>query len=382
MRLERMILEKFRNHRHTEMDCGPAVNVLLGNNGEGKTNVLEAISFLCLTKSFYAGSDIAALQIGESSFSLHGRFRSDQGIVYDVALQYDGPAKSKEYRVNAALPERLAEVVGRFPLVVLSPENSSVTFGTPADRRKFMDLVLSQASRSYLEDLLEYRRILRQRNRILTEAKLRRQQADPSLHAWNESLVLHGSRVVHRRGAFVDEFVPYVERVAEQMTGSRDRPAIGYLTNVRSTERKSLEEIEACFLAALNQASEEEKRIGSTLVGPHRDELELRVDDLDLRSYASQGQHRTFLVALKVAEFHYLRDRCKETPVLLLDDALGELDGERSGRLLGLVDGLGQTFITSTGEQVLAQSPGDRPPRKFSVKEGRVLNGKEAAIIG
>src|SRR5512132_3733918 len=164
-------LRNFRNHADSQLDFGQGINVLSGRNGQGKTNILEAISYLSLTKSFYASSDATAVRFGTDAFAVEGEIIAGSGLRYTVQVTYGIKEGEKVFTVNNTRPESLASVIGTFPVVILSPENNAITFGGPAARRRFVDLTLSQVSRVYLEDLLEYRKILRQRNRLLSDAR-------------------------------------------------------------------------------------------------------------------------------------------------------------------------------------------------------------------
>ncbi|MBI4427572.1 MAG: DNA replication and repair protein RecF, partial [Ignavibacteriales bacterium] len=222
MRIRSLRLHNFRNHKATTLQCGEQSNVFVGENGEGKTSILEAISFLCLTKSFYAGSDTSAVQLGEEGFEVTGELVTDKGVEYRVALGYNAADKEKTFLVNKSELEKLSAAIGMFPVVVLSPENGTITAGPPSERRKFLDLVLAQSNKSYLADLLGYRRVLKQRNKILLDAKFSRQDPGPLLEPWNESLIQHGSRIAVKRMSFVEEFNPYVTRVYEEISGGAE----------------------------------------------------------------------------------------------------------------------------------------------------------------
>ncbi|MBI3006388.1 MAG: DNA replication/repair protein RecF, partial [Ignavibacteriales bacterium] len=347
MKIRSLQLNNFRNHKATAVQCGEQSNVFVGENGEGKTSILEAISFLCLTKSFYAGSDTSAVQIGERGFDVTGELVADKGVEYRIALGYNASDKEKTFLVNRSPLEKLSAAIGMFPVVVLSPENGAITAGAPSERRKFLDLVLSQSNKSYLADLLEYRRVLRQRNKILLDAKFSRQDPVSLLEPWNDSLIRHGSKIALRRMSFVEEFNPYVTRVYEEISGGAEKPAIVCQSALLGTEGRR-DEVEQLFRTKLSASAHEEQRTASTVVGPHRDDLQLKVNNMDARQFASQGQHKTFLVALKIAEFNYMKDACQETPVFLLDDVFSELDEHRSQRLIQATQSLGQTFITTT----------------------------------
>ncbi len=378
MKLLSLKLHNFRNHQDSVLECAEQINVLLGQNGQGKTNILEAISYLCLTKSFYASSDATALSIGESFFEAKGKFLSDQNIETDVRVSYDLESGEKIFTLNRITMEGFSSVIGRFPVVVLSPENNAITFGGPAERRKFIDLDLSQTSKAYLQDLLEYRRVLKQRNRILTEAKTTHSDLLEELVAWNESLVKYGSRVFERRQRFLQQFQPYVCEAYQKLTVDNEQPSLEYqpaidVANSANGIDVGLGTFQKAFEVELEENQSDELRLGTTLVGPHRDDVVFKINGMDLRKYASQGQHKTFLIALKIAEFFYLKELNGETPIVLLDDAFSELDGSRKARLTELLQQLGQTFITVTTPLLFTAGTGsNRCSRTFFVERGTI----------
>lgn len=371
MHIEEVRLRNFRNHAETQLNFGQGINVLWGRNGQGKTNILEAISYLCLTKSFYASSDATAVRFGTEAFAVEGEIVTGTGLRYTVQAAYDRVTGEKAFAVNTRRPESLASVIGTFPLVILSPENNAITFGGPVARRRFIDLTLSQVSRVYLEDVLEYRKVLRQRNRLLIDARATGASIASTLEPWTVSLVQYGSRIVKRRQEFVAEFKAYIDRSYRMFVDSGEDPGIEYTTSASVAEGATVEEIAGVMAGELKTRAGEEMRRGSTLVGPHRDELRLSINGAALQQYASQGQHKTFLVALKTAEFFYLQERRGESPLFLLDDLFSELDGGRSRRILDLVAGMGQTIITTTGERVLDETAGwNDHLRRFIIENG------------
>lgn len=353
------------------------MNVLVGDNGQGKTNALEALSFFCLTKSFYASADATVLQREKTFFEIEGTLESDGGKEYSLRVAYDDHLKKKKYTINGMEVEKFSTVIGMFPVVILSPENNAITFGSPNDRRKFADLVISQSSASYMEDLMEYRRILRQRNRILSEAQ--GNDCADRLGPWNDMLIAYGARIVRRRRIFIKEFMPYIADTYRHIVGDQETPAIEYLPTVPAGENDEGNDIAQAIAAKLQRRYKDELRFKTTLVGPHRDEILFSLNGMHLKHFASQGQHKTFLVALKVAEFFYLKERCNETPVFLLDDVFSELDEHRSQKLLSLVDTLGQSFITATSEKIFGGSRWDNERKKFHISNGSVVNEKRAA---
>ena len=379
MKIREIHVQKFRNHAQSDVVFGEGINAVLGENGEGKTNLLEAISYLCLTKSFFGSADGVVLQVGESRFEITGELETDEGIRYHVGVAYNQADGDKQFLINKSSVEKFSEVVGQFPVVVLSPESGAITTGGPVDRRRFLDFVISQSSKLYLEDLLEYRRVLRQRNRLLFDSKVNRSDCTELLEPWDEELIERGSRITHRRGVFLKELQPIVHESYGKIAGRTEKPTINYQPSVAESEGVSEEELRGAFRRELNRKSGEERRLGITLVGPHRDELELAINKLGVRSHASQGQHKTFLIALKVAEFLYLQNKRNERPILLLDDIFTELDNHRAERLLALTGSVGQAFITATSEGVF-------PPdfdwaganKRFVVQKGTVAHAEAA----
>lgn len=384
MRVQEVRISNFRNHAATELEFGEGINALLGNNGQGKTNVLEALSYLSLTKSFYAVNDATALRIGEEAFEVEGTLVTDAGASNTVRVAY-ARAGEKLFTINGARPETLASVIGRFPLVVLSPENNAITFGGPSERRRFMDLLLSQIRRAYLEDLIEYRRALKQRNRLLLEAKTGGRLAPEMLAPWTAALIRLGGRIAHCRKMFAAEFREYVQRTYRDLVSNgvdrREAPDISYASLQGIADSGDVEATSALLAAEFNRRESEEWKRGTTLAGPHRDDLELSIDGISVQRYASQGQHKTMLIALKMAEFFYLRERCDETPILLLDDVFSELDETRSRLLLNALNAFGQTFVTTTDEKMFHGTVqwNDRN-RRFAVEAGRVRTGTGALL--
>jgi DNA replication and repair protein RecF len=378
LKLKNVQLENFRNHSSTMINCSQGVNVFLGNNGEGKTNILEGMSFLCLSKSIFNASDSIVTKNGEKYFTVSGGILSDGGVEYEARVGYEKEQNFKTVTINKARLEKLSLLIGQFPIVVLSPEQSSITLGSPIDRRRFVDFVISQSSKTYLENLIDYRKILKQRNKILTDLVSNRKENGNEIESWNENLVKVGSAIMQKRMEFVELFKGIMVKSYSQLAGKDEQPGISYEPSFQVIS-KEIEGIKSLFLKAIDEQWTLERRIGYSLVGPHKDEFVFQINSLNARSYASQGQHKTLLIALKLAEFYYLKEQCKETPVLLLDDVLSELDRDRSQRLLEVVADLGQIFITSADERTLDWLPvASALPRKFYIKQGKIERVEDA----
>lgn len=375
MVLESLRLRSFRAHERTECDLAPSINLLFGPNGAGKTNVLEAIHYLCLSKGFVSSSDRYILRLGDGHVEVSGHFRRDDGRDVRVRLAYV-PGEGKQFFVNGAPLERLSDLIGRLPAVVYSPQDHALTTGGPEERRRFMDNLLSQARPAYLDSLLKYRRVLKQRNRLL--GRYRDHRTGPPaalLDPWNEELIHLGSRIIAVRSAFTSEFAGFLEEAYREIEFAAERPTLQYGTLEGASEADEAK-IASIFRRALEDDARNECRRGLSLVGPHRDELVFRLNTLLVRRYASQGQHRTFGMAMKLAKYFYLRERTGEAPLLLLDDVFDHLDRRRSGAFLQLLQSsrMGQTVITATDRRGFEDhvSFSDTSNRALLVEDGAV----------
>ncbi len=374
MRLTSLRVHNFRNHISSTFEFGDRTNVLLGDNGQGKTNIIEAISYLCLTKSFYASNDAVVLNREGGAFEVEGAMSSEHGIDYLVRVAYDKSIPQKAYFINRRSVEPFSSVIGKYPVVICSPEHAPITMGSPSERRKFVDLVVSQSSEVYFKTLLEYRHTLKQRNKILLDGKFSNTDISMMLESWNEQLIKLGTSLIRRRQKFVEEFQSFMQSAYHKVVDVQEEPTLEYDSAVHIEPTYSEADITETFRQALDRKNAEERQSGTTLVGPHRDEFACTINGLDLRKYASQGQHKTFLVALKLAEFFYLQKCCNETPILLLDDIFSELDEHRTDHLLNFVETVSQTFITSTSSRVFDDSiEFDNHNRKFFIDNGAVV---------
>jgi DNA replication and repair protein RecF len=343
-------LTSFRAHDSSEIGFSPGVNLIVGPNGIGKTNVLEALHYLCLSKSFLASQDQYVLKEGADFFEVEGAFTSERGRDVSARIVFM-PGEGKRLFINGAPLDRLADVVGRLPIVVFSPDDYVITAGGPDERRSFLNNILSQARPAYMEDLWSYRRALKQRNELLSQFQgTRFPMPDGLLESWDAELTKSGARVITERMRFLRTFDQYLADAYSTMEHAVERPTITYQTAVDTDGLENETEVATAFAARLLDRRKRDLETGRTGDGPHRDELAFKLNAMDVRRYASQGQHRTFGMALKLAQFFYLRDRLDETPMLLLDDIFDHLDPSRTGAVLDLLagDSVGQSIITGT----------------------------------
>ena len=342
MFLSSISLKNTRKHTDTHIEFAHKLNYIVGGNGVGKTTILEAIYYLCTTKSCLTQSDAEVVKIGETDFKITGKFTGRTND--DVQINYSVRENKKAFFLSNKLLHKFSDIIGKFPVVLLSPSDHSITQGYPSERRKFVDSVISQASRTYLNLLLEYNRILKQRSSLLNRLRELNKAEDREFNAWNQKMVQTGTEIINHRNTFVLEFASYIKNSYQKILGNEEEPGINYYFLEGSCEG----EIENCFLSLLDLKREDELRRASNLVGPHRDDFIFNINNMNLKSYGSQGQHKTFQTILRFAEYFYLRDKKETSPIFLLDDVFGELDAERATAISEYLSTIGQAFITLT----------------------------------
>jgi len=373
--IERLSLTNFRNYRQLILRLSPGQVVVYGGNAQGKTNLLEAIYFLATGRTPHAASDrqlicwealseplpYARL---EGDFLIDGdRKRVEIALVIQPTRLGQSDRIQKTIRVNG-IPYRVSDLLGLVNVVLFSPTDTALVAGSPGERRQFLDEMLCQLDRRYARTLTQYRKILVQRNHLLR--RLRDEGGHPDeLRFWDDQLVANGAILVHHRLQAIERFKVYVHAVHNALTGETEALEIAYVSSVlkgpaadtvvirpvRENGGSSIpspEQIQQVFRARLQERAPAERAQGITLVGPHRADLRLTVNGIDMRVYSSRGQQRTIALALRLAEAALLQDATGAPPLLLLDDVLGELDAARRRYLMSVVQRHQQAFLTST----------------------------------
>lgn len=348
------------------------MNVITGHNGAGKTNLIDAIHYLCMTRSFVSSSDRYVVQHDAPYFMVKGHFEGNIRSSFEVSCSYSR-GEGKKIFVNGSPLDRLSDLIGMVPVVVLAPEDKILTSGGPKERRSFIDSLISQISSSYLQDLFDFRKVRKQRNTLLQEFRGPRDSLLAALEPWNVQLIRYGSRIVARRTQVLNQFQDYLARQYQAISGMKHRPHLEYQTFCEPDEDEEI--IEERYQQALDEALDKELEREVTTIGPHRDEIVFYLDDFELRNFGSQGQHRLFALSIKMAQLFYFSEHLDDLPIFLLDDVFGDLDVHRTEVLLqALIDHAGQTFITSANPLPFNRFitfDGDKN-RKFTVENGKV----------
>ena len=371
MILERLSLINYKNIETATLELSPKINCFIGQNGVGKTNVLDAIYYLSFCHSANNPIDSQVIRHGEDFFMIEGRYEADDATgSADELLITCGfkPGTKKHFKKNKKEYKRLSEHIGLIPVVMVSPSDTLLIDGGSEERRRLMDMVISQYDRSYIEALNRYNKALQQRNTML------RAEEEPNydvMSLWEEQMAMAGEQIYQKRDAFVKEMVPIFQRFYETISGNHEQVALNYVSHCQRGP----------LLEVIQRDRFKDRAVGYSLHGIHRDDLEIVLGGHQMKREGSQGQHKTFVIALKLAQFDFLkRTNTKTTPLLLLDDIFDKLDTQRVEQIVSLVAGneFGQIFITDTNrdhlDQILSASSHDY--KIFYVENGEICLGK------
>lgn len=338
MYLKSLSLINFKNYGSAELAFSGGVNCFTGENGSGKTNLLDAIHYVCLCKGFLNPIDSQNIRQEAPFFVVQGIFELN-GETEEV---YCGLKKNqkKQFKRNKKEYSRLSDHIGLFPLVIVSPSDQSLILEGSEARRKFIDSVISQFDKQYLEDLVNYNRALAQRNALLKKIAGEGKHDNDSLEIWNEQLNRYGTGVFEAREKFIRTFIPVAQKYYEILSGGKEKTDILYQSQLTKGN----------FIEQLRSSLKRDIALEYTTVGIHKDDLEFLISGLPLKRIGSQGQQKSFVIALKLAEFERMREIKQDFPLLLLDDIYDKLDENRVNRLMQIVskNGFGQLFITDT----------------------------------
>ncbi|MBC8139320.1 MAG: DNA replication/repair protein RecF [Fibrella sp.] len=367
MRVSRLELFDFRNYDHLRIEPGAGLNVFVGNNAQGKTNLLEAVCTLATTKSVRAGRDNEMVRFGAEACRIVAEVVKETGsgdTLLEMAIGAGTPqstAERKLVKINHGKQSRIADLIGHLNAVFFSSLDLDIVRGDPTERRRFLDYEIAQVSPAYLIAYAQFRKALEQRNRLLKDIRFGSVSAD-ALDTWTEQIIRHGARLMERRRSYITQLAQHADTVQRSITDGAETLTVEYCPSFVIPEGAVSEaDIAESFRTALTAVRRDELARGSTLLGPQRDDLLFRVGAdavvaTDVRLYGSQGQQRTVALALRLAERRLLEEMVGEPPVVLLDDVLSDLDERRRKEVLALsLTGGQQTFLTVTEAEALPE---------------------------
>jgi len=337
--LRRLYLTGFKNYGQTDFDFSGKITCFVGNNGVGKTNLLDAIHYLSFCKSYFTSLDLQNIRHGEELFAIHGHYERGDGMT-DLVQCIQKKNQRKRFLINKKEYERLADHIGKIPLVMISPYDRDLINDGSELRRKYMDSVISQFDKLYLDDLIQYNRALFNRNALLKIFSEQHTFDPVSLEMWDEPMIRLGDRISARRREFLEQFVPLFRESYRFLSQGSETVDICY---VSQGEGRSYREV-------FGEALARDRSAAYTTVGIHKDDYDLQIDGFPVKRFGSQGQQKSFVIAVKLAQFEYTRNVMGFKPILLLDDIFDKLDDRRVGQLIRLVNEnrFGQVFITDT----------------------------------
>lgn len=352
MILKNISIINFKNIKSVNLDLSSKINCLIGHNGVGKTNFLDAIYYLSFCRSAYNPIDSQVITHDENFFMLEGNYLNDLGDVENIYCGMKRGTK-KHFKRNKKEYKKLSQHIGLIPLIFVSPSDISLIEGGSEERRRLMDVVISQYDHSYMEILVNYNKALQQRNALL---KMEEEPDAALLDIWEQEMARNGEILYQKRNAFVEELIPVFQRIYQQISGNHELVKLRYVSHCQRGP----------LLEVIQRDRFKDRAVGYSLHGVHRDDLEMLIGDYQMKREGSQGQNKTFVLALKLAQFDFLRRTSSNTtPLLLLDDIFDKLDAQRVEAIVQLVssENFGQIFITDTNrdhlDKILSKSDGD-----------------------
>jgi DNA replication and repair protein RecF len=364
MFLNNLELKNFRNFYSLNLNLSPQVNIFFGQNAQGKTNLLESISVLCLGKSFRTKKEAELIQWENEACYISGKFNINQYINH---LEIGIGINEKRVKVNGQIT-KASDSFGRIPVVIFSPDDLQLIKGGPQNRRDFIDFYLAQIEPKYRFVYYNFYKVLQQRNKLLKEGS----NNPTELEVWDEQLIDKGSKVIKYRSIFIDSVKPFIMQAQQEISGKREELTLQYLSfNNQPFNLQNEEEIKERFRRELGMVKKYELDRRVTLVGPHREDLRITIgNNIELRNFGSQGQQRTASLALKLGLVQKIKESREEYPLLLLDDVMSEFDDLRKQSLLKFLISSAQTFLTSTSRRDFPID--DRETAFFLVDRGEI----------
>ncbi len=363
MFLKRISILNYKNIADTTLDFSNKINCFIGDNGEGKTNLLDAVYFLSFCHSMFSNVDSQMMRHDSDFFMLQGMYmQDDEETSEDIYIGMKRGAK-KQVKRNKKAYKKLSEHIGLVPLIIVSPDDVTLIAGGGEERRKMLDLVIAQYDRTYIDLLNRYNKALQQRNALL---KMEEEPDAMLLSLWEEEMASNGESIFLKRNTFVEEFIPVFNDMYNKISGGKENVSLRYTSHCQRGR----------LLDVIQRDRVKDRAVGYSLHGIHRDDLEMLIDGYPIKREGSQGQNKTYVISLKLAQFDFLRQTVSSTtPILLLDDIFDKLDRKRVEEIVKIVSGdkFGQIFVTDTNrdhlDKILSNS-GNSDYKIFHVKHG------------
>jgi len=368
MIIERLQLTNYRNYESLNLEFSPKINVLIGENAQGKTNILESIYVLAMAKSHRTSNDKELIRWETDYGKIKGEIKN-RHVSFPLELLIT--KKGKKGKVNHIEQSKLSNYIGQINVVMFAPEDLNIVKGSPQVRRRFIDMEIGQISPVYLHELLNFHKLLKQRNQLLKSYQEKQKIDEVLFDIYTEQYIQSAVQIIRKRFEFVNLLQEWAEKIHSGISQGMEKLKIKYFTTKGIDKDWSITDISTYLAEKFAQVKEKEMERGLTLIGPHRDDLQFLVNDYDVQVYGSQGQQRTTALSLKLAEIELIKQETGESPILLLDDVLSELDDFRQSHLLNTIQGEVQTFVTTTSVDGIHHETLQHA-KMFHVKQGKI----------
>lgn len=373
MHLHSISLKNYRNYKRTDVVFDPNVNLLIGENAQGKTNMMEAIYTLAMTKGHRTQKDKELIRWDEKYARIEGIVEKKSG---PVTLEITITERGKKAKLSSLEQKKLSDYIGAFNVVMFAPEDLRIVKGNPGIRRRFLDMEIGQIQPVYIHELGQYQKVLQQRNALLKDLqRMKNQEQLIMFEILTESLTELAAKVVKRRLSFLFKLQNWAEAIHHQISCGKELLQLRYLPSADVSEHATLSKIVEAYENKFAKIKDREIERGMTLAGPHRDDLLFFVNGKNVQTFGSQGQQRTAALAVKLAEIELINEEIGEYPSLLLDDVLSELDDNRQSHLLNMIHGKVQTFVTTTSVDGIHHDTLKKAARYY-VSNGEILKSE------
>lgn len=369
MKLTNLQLQNFRNYESVQLEFTDGVHVFIGENAQGKTNLMESIYALAMTKSHRTTNDKELIGWNKEFATIKGTIEKTTTKT-NLELQFS--KKGKIAKVNYLEQKRLSSYLGNLNVILFAPENLTLVKGSPQNRRKFVDMELGQMSSLYLYDLVEYNRVLKQRNTYLKQLAIKKKQPDEYLDVLSEMLSELASKIVFHRLDFMKQLEALAIPIHDQLSLGREKFSVSYQATIPLEDGLTPSQMKEIYMNQFKKNQTREADQATTLIGPHRDDLIFYLNEVPVQTYGSQGQQRSTVLSLKLAEIELMKLSTGEYPLLLLDDVLSELDDDRQTHLIKAIENKVQTFITTTSLDGIKQQFINEPV-VIPIEKGTIL---------
>lgn len=370
MIIDSLKIKNYRNFKEAEIKLNSSLNIFIGDNGQGKTNLMESIYLSSIGRTFRLNSENELINFNENKSSIEVNFtKANYKTQISIELEKN---KKKQVYINGVKLDKTSEMIGILNNVIFTPDDLKIIKGSPIERRKFINIDISQIKPKYKYLLNKYKKVCSERNIILKNYCTKKENKD-IISIWNDYLVNIGTEIILYRLEYLNNLKKYAKKIYADISGNKEDFDLNYMSNIGNIDKLDKENIKKVFYDKIQTNLNQEIQNKITLYGPHKDDIIIKINNKECKYFGSQGQQRSAILAIKLAEIEIIKEEIGEYPILLLDDVLSELDNKRKGFLLNYINKI-QTFITTTDDHDLNVMTKNYNKKNFYINEGKISN--------